>query len=123
MKKYVLYTWHSDNGEDGIGVCYAKDFTTNIGYYGSTGYYSCQSHFLIDFDHPYDAAKYLRAVYNLSVDEMEKVEENIIYCISLFPCEEDDLVYENEDYVNMSDEDWEQVLNDEEDFDDEKVFE
>ena len=32
-------------------------------------------------------------------------------------------VYENEDYDNMSDEDWEQELNDEEDFDDEKVFE
>ena len=42
----------------------------------------------------------------------------------LAPCEEDDgPVYENEDYDNMSDEDWEQELNDEEDFDDEKVFE
>lgn len=40
------------------------------------------------------------------------------------PCEEeDDPVYENEDYDNMSDEDWEQELNSEEDFDDEKVFE
>lgn len=30
---------------------------------------------------------------------------------------------ENEQLDNMSDDDWEQELNDEEDFDDEKVFE
>lgn len=45
MKKYVLYSWHSDNGEGGIGVCYTKDFTTNIGYYGCTGYHNCPSRF------------------------------------------------------------------------------
>ena len=35
----------------------------------------------------------------------------------------DDPVYENEYFDNMSDEDWEQELNSEEDFDDEKFFE
>lgn len=34
------------------------------------------------------------------------------------PCEDADPVYENEYFDNMSDEDWEEELNGEEDFDD-----
>lgn len=84
MKKYVLYSWHSDNGEGGIGVCYTKDFTTNIGYYECTGYHNCPSRFLVGFDSADEAAKYLRAVYNLSADEMEEEKEDIIYRLYCF---------------------------------------
>ena len=84
MKKYALYNWHSDNGECGIGVCYAKDFTTSIGYYGCSGWNSCPSHFLVGFDSADEAAKYLRDVYNLSDDEMEEEREDIIYRLYCF---------------------------------------
>lgn len=84
MKKYVLYNWHSDNGEDGICVCYAKDFTTSIGYYGCSGLNRCPSHFLVGFDTVDEAVKYLRAVYNLYGDEVEEIEEDITYRLYCF---------------------------------------
>lgn len=84
MKKYVLYNWHSDDGKCGIGICYAKDFTTNIGYYGRSGWNSCPSHFLTGFDTVDEAVKYLRTVYNLYGDEVEEVEADIIYRLFLF---------------------------------------
>lgn len=84
MKKYVLYNWHSDNGECGMGICYAKDFTTNIGYYGRSGWNRCSSHFLTGFDSVDEAVKYLRAVYNLYDDEMEEIEEDITYRLYCF---------------------------------------
>lgn len=77
MKKYVLYNWHSDDGICGIGICYAKDFTTNIGYYGRSGWNSCPSHFLTGFDTVDEVIKYLYDVYNLYADEVEKAEEDI----------------------------------------------
>ena len=84
MKKYALYNWHSDNGEGGIGICYAKDFTTNIGYYGCSGWNSCPSHFLTGFDTVDEAVKYLRAVYNLYGEEVEEIEEDVIYRLYCF---------------------------------------
>ena len=84
MKKYVLYNWHSYDGKCGIGICYAKDFTTNIGYYGRSGWNSCPSHFLTGFDTVDEAVKYLRAVYNLYGEEVEEVEEDVIYCLYCF---------------------------------------
>ena len=84
MKKYVLYNWHADDGKCGIGICYAKDFTTNIGYYGRSGWNSCPSHFLTGFDTVDEAVKYLRAVYNLYGEEVEEVEEDIIYRLYCF---------------------------------------
>ena len=84
MKKYVLYNWHSDNDECGIGICYAKDFTTNIGYYGCPGWNSCPSHFLTGFDTVDEAVKYLCAVYNLYGEEVEEVEEDVIYRLYCF---------------------------------------
>lgn len=80
MKKYVLYKWHSDNGEGGTGVCYAKDFVSDTKFY----YSNCQSHFLTEFDTADEAAKYLCAVYNLSNDEMEEVKEDIKYRLYCF---------------------------------------
>lgn len=77
MKKYVLYNWHSDDGICGIGICYAKDFTTNIGYYGSSGWNSCPSHFLTGFDTVDEVIKYLYDVYNLYADEVEEAEKDI----------------------------------------------
>lgn len=84
MKKYVLYNWHSDDGKCGIGICYAKDFTTNIGYYGPSGWNSCPSHFVTGFDTVDEVVKYLRAVYNLYGYEVEDVEEDITYRLYLF---------------------------------------
>ena len=84
MKKYVLYNWHSDDGKCGIGICYAKDFTTNIGYYGRSGWNSCPSHFLTGFDTVDEAVKYLRTVYNLYGEEVEEVEEDVIYRLYCF---------------------------------------
>ena len=84
MKKYVLYNWHSDDGKCGIGICYAKDFTTNIGYYGHSGWNSCPSHFLTGFDTVDEVVKYLRAVYNLYGYEVEEVEEDITYRLYCF---------------------------------------
>ena len=84
MKKYVLYNWHADDGECGIGICYAKDFTTNIGYYGRSGWNSCPSHFITGFDTVDEAVKYLRAVYNLYGDEVEEIEEDVIYRLYCF---------------------------------------
>lgn len=83
MKKYVLYNWHSDDGICGIGICYAKDFTTNIGYYGRSGWNSCPSHFLTGFDTVDEVIKYLYDVYNLYADEVEEAEKDIkhrLYC-------------------------------------------
>lgn len=80
MKKYVLYNWHSDNGEGGIGVCYAKDFVSDLKFH----YSNCHDNFLTEFDTPYEAAKYLRAVYNLYDDEVEEVEEDIKYRLYWF---------------------------------------
>ena len=84
MKKYALYNWHSDNDECGIGICYAKDFTTNIGYYGRSGWNSCPSHFITGFDTVDEIVKYLRAVYNLYGYEVEDVEEDITYRLYCF---------------------------------------
>ena len=84
MKKYVLYNWRSDDGKCGIGICYAKDFTTNIGYYGPSGWNSCHSHFLTGFDTVDEAVKYLRSVYNLYGEEVEEVEEDVIYRLYCF---------------------------------------
>ena len=84
MKKYALYNWHSDDGKCGIGIFYAKDFTTNIGYYGRSGWNSCPSHFLTGFDTVDEAVKYLRAVYNLYGDEVEEVEDDVIYRLYCF---------------------------------------
>ena len=84
MKKYALYNWHSDDGKCGIGICYAKDFTTNIGYYGRSGWNSCPSHFITGFDTVDEAVKYLRAVYNLYGEEVEEVEEDITYRLYCF---------------------------------------
>ena len=84
MKKYVLYNWHSDNGEGGIGICYATDFTTNIGHYGCSGWHRCPSHFLTGFDTVDEAVKYLRAVYNLYGEEVEEVEDDVIYRLYCF---------------------------------------
>lgn len=83
MKKYVLYTWHSDNGEDGIGVCCAKDkdyFVSGLKFYCSNS----QDNFLTEFDTPDEAANYIRALYNLSVDETDEVREDIRYCLYRF---------------------------------------
>ena len=82
MKKYVLYNWHSNNDECGIGICYAKDFTTNIGYYDRSGWNSCPSHFLTGFDTVDEAVKCFRAVYN--DDEIEEVREDITYRLYCF---------------------------------------
>nr|DAV49877.1 MAG TPA: hypothetical protein [Caudoviricetes sp.] len=84
MKKYVLYNWHSDNGKCSIGICYAKDFTTNIGYYENSGYHNCHSHFLVGFDSVDEAVKYLRAIYNLYDDEMEVIKKSITYRLYRF---------------------------------------
>ena len=84
MKKYVLYNWHSDDGKCGNGICYAKDFTTNIGYYDRSGWNSCPSHFLTGFDTVDEAVKYLRAVYNLYGEEVEEVEDDVIYRLYCF---------------------------------------
>ena len=84
MKKYVLYNWHSDDGKCGSGICYAKDFTTNIGYYGRSGWNSCPSHFITGFDTVDEVVKYLRAVYNLYGYEVEDVEEDITYRLYCF---------------------------------------
>ena len=84
MKKYVLYNWHADNDECGIGICYAKDFTTNIGYYGGSGWNRCPSHFITGFDTVDEAVKYLHSIYNFSADDMEEVEADIIYRLFLF---------------------------------------
>ena len=80
MKKYVLYNWHSDNGECGMGICYAKDFTSDLKFYHS----NCTSYFLTEFDSVDEAVKYLRAIYNLYDDEMEEVEEDIKYRLYWF---------------------------------------
>lgn len=77
MKKYVLYNWHSDDGICGIGICYAKDFTTNIGYYGRSGWNSCPSHFLAGFNTVDEVIKYLYDVYNLYADEVEKQKKTL----------------------------------------------
>ena len=84
MKKYVLYNWHSDDGKCGIGICYAKNFTTSIGYYGHSGWHKCPSYFLTGFDTVDEAVKYLRAVYNLYDDEVEEIKEDIIYRLYCF---------------------------------------
>lgn len=83
MKKYVLYTWHSDNGEGGTGVCYTKDkhyFMSGLKFYYSDN----QDRFLTEFDTLDEAANYLRALYNLSVDETEEVREDIKYRLYCF---------------------------------------
>ena len=84
MKKYVLYNWHSDDGKCGVGICYAKDFTTNIGYYGPSGWNSCPSHFITGFDTVDEVVKYLCAVYNLYDDEVEYEREYITYRLYRF---------------------------------------
>ena len=61
-----------------------KIFTTNIGYYGRSGWNRCPSHFLTGFDSVDEAVKYLRAVYNLYDDEMEEIEEDITYRLYWF---------------------------------------
>ena len=103
MKKYVLYTWHSDNGEGGTGVCYAKDFVSDLKFHHS----NCHDNFLTEFDTPYEAAKYLRAVHNLSVDEMKEVEEDIkyrLYCFHFDKGEYDEAaMYEGEPYEDVVD--------------------
>lgn len=40
--------------------------------------------FLVGFDSADEAAKYFRAVYNLSADEMEEEKEDIIYRLYCF---------------------------------------
>lgn len=83
MKKYVLYTWHSDNGEGGTGVCYTKDkyhFMSGLKFYYSDN----QDRVLTEFDTPDEAANYLRALHNLSVDEIEEVKEDIKYLLYCF---------------------------------------
>lgn len=80
MKKYVLYNWHSDDGKCGIGICYAKDFTSDLKFYHS----NCHSYFLTCFDTVDEVVKYLRAVYNLYDDEVEEVEEDIKYRLYWF---------------------------------------
>lgn len=80
MKKYVLYNWHSDDGKCGIGICYAKDFTSDLKFYHS----NCPSHFLTGFDSVDEVVKFLSARYNLSADEREEIEEDIIYRLYWF---------------------------------------
>ena len=80
MKKYVLYKWHSDNGEGGIGVCYAKDFMSGTKFY----YSNWHSNFLTEFDTVAEATNYLCIAPKFSIDEMEEVKEDIKYRLYCF---------------------------------------
>lgn len=63
------------------------------------------------FANPEDADDY-EVILDFLMAEYERYHDGEMICAS----ESDDPVYENEDYDNMSDEDWEQELNDEEDY-------
>lgn len=79
------------------------------------------------FTNSEDADDY-EVILDFLMAEYERYHDGEMICASegeekfMLKCS-DDPVYENEDYDNMNEEDWEQELNDEEDFDDEKVFE
>lgn len=76
------------------------------------------------FTNSEDADNY-EVILDFLMAEYERYHDGEMICASegeekfMLKCF-DDPVYENEDYDNMSDEDWDM---DEEDFDDEKVFE
>lgn len=81
MKKYVLYTWHSDNGEGGTGVCYAKDFMSDLKF----NYSNWHSNFLAEFDNLSEAVKAYVEHYGLFEDELiNEVWEDMKYRLYCF---------------------------------------
>lgn len=68
------------------------------------------------FDNPYEADSF-EVILDFLMAEYERFHDGECVYHAGEP------VYKNEWLDDMSDEDWEQELNDEEDFDDEKIFE